>query len=177
MSQLRGEIAVATGASKGIGTSIAEQPMNEQLLTVNASPKQVLLNFYEAEANYMKAFEENGSASFDEMQKTMDSEVVLHQSPDLPFGGEYVGYKGYEDWAKAMASIFDKLEVREREFFEHGDKVIVVCRFMTRSRVNGSVQDFPMAQIVTVRKGKIVDFRPFYWNVPAYVAAARSAEN
>ena len=115
--------------------------MNEQLLTENASPKQVLLKFYEAEANYMKAFEESGSASFDEMQATMDSEVILHQSPDLPFGGEYVGYKGYEAWAKAMAFIFDKLEVKEREFFEHGDKVIVVCRFVTRSRVNGSVQD------------------------------------
>ncbi len=72
---------------------------------------------------------------------------------------------------------FDKLEVSEREFFEHGEKVIVVCRFVTRSRVNGSVQDFPMAQVVTVRKGKIVDFRPLYWNVPAYVAAARSARD
>ena len=151
--------------------------MSEQLSAANASPKQVLLNFYEAEANYMKAFEETGSASFDEMQKTMDSEIVLHQSPDLPFGGEYVGYKRYEEWAKAMASIFDKLEVKEREFFEHGEKVIVFCRFVTRSRVNGSVQDLPMAQIVTVRKGKIVDFRPFYWNVPAYVAAARSAKD
>ncbi len=177
MNQQRGEVAVVTGASRGFRDSKAEPPMNEQLLTENASPKQVLLNFYEAEANYMKAFEESGSASFDEMQATMDSEVILHQSPDLPFGGEYVGYKGYEDWAKAMAFIFDKLEVKEREFFEHGDKVIVVCRFVTRSRVNGSVQDLPMAQIVTVRKGKIVDFRPFYWNVPAYVAAARSAND
>lgn len=69
-------------------------------------------------------------------------------------------------------SIFNKLEVTEREFFEDGEKVIVLCRFITRSRINGSVQDFPMTQVVTVRNGKIVDFRPFYWNVPAYVAAA-----
>lgn len=148
--------------------------MSAQLSAGDATLKQVLLRFYEAEANYMKAYEEDGSASFDGMAKTMDPEVVLHQSPDLPYGGEYVGYKGYEQWAKAMASIFDKLEVSEREFFEHGDKVIVVCRFLTRSRINGSVQDFPMAQVVTVRNGKIVDFRPFYWNVPAYIAAAQT---
>ena len=30
----------------------------------------------------------------------------------------------------------------------------------------------PMTQVVTVKDGKITDFRPFYWNVPAYVAAA-----
>ena len=140
--------------------------------SAEATPKEVLLRFYEAEANYMKAYEENGTASFDEIRETLDPNVVLHQSPDLPFGGEYVGHEAYERWGVAMGSIFDKLEVTEREFFEAGEKVIVVCRFLTRSRINGSAQDFPMTQVVTVRNGKIVDFRPFYWNVPAYVAAA-----
>ena len=140
--------------------------------TVETTPKEVLLRFYEAEATYMKAREENGTANFDEMGETMAADVVLHQSPDLPFGGEYVGHAGYERWAVAMGSIFDKLEVAEREFFEHGEKVLVVCRFLTRSRINGSIQDFPMVQVVTIRKGKIVEFRPFYWNVPAYIAAA-----
>ena len=121
----------------------------------------------------MKAFQEKGVASFDEMRETLAPNVVLHQSPDLPFGGDYVGHEGYERWAVMMGSTFDKLEVAEREFFEHGDKVIVVCRFITQSRINGSVQDLPMVQVVTVQNGKIVDFRPFYWNVPAYVAASR----
>ena len=75
-----------------------------------------------------------------------------------------------------MASNFDKLEVTDRELFEHGEKVIVICRFVIRSRINGSVEDLPMAQVVTVRNGKIVDFQPFYWNVPAYIAAALTDE-
>jgi hypothetical protein len=29
-----------------------------------------------------------------------------------------------------------------------------------------------MVQVVTVRNGKIVDFRLFYWNVPGYAAVA-----
>ena len=146
--------------------------MNMQPSAGEGTPREVLLRFHEAEANYVKAYNENGTASFDEMRKTMASDVVLHQSPDLPFGGEYVGHEGYERWAVTMSSIFDRLEVTEREFFENGEKVIVVCRFITRSRVNGSVQNAPMAQVVTVRDGKIIDFRPFYWNVPGYVEAA-----
>ena len=145
--------------------------------TIVATPTEVLLRFYQAEADYMKAYEVNGYASFDALRETLDSKVVLHQSPDLPFGGDYEGFAGYERWAKAMASIFDRLEVKEREFFDHDDKVVVFCRFVTRSRINGSIQDFPMTQVVTVRGGKIVDFRPFYWNVPAYVAAAQSNRN
>lgn len=36
--------------------------MSAQLTAVNATPKQVLLNFYEAEANYMKAHVDQPSA-------------------------------------------------------------------------------------------------------------------
>ncbi len=145
--------------------------MNSQA-AAKQTPKDVLMRFYEAEASYMKERDESGTASFNEMRETMDPQVVLHQSPDLPFGGEYVGHQGYERWAITMSALFDKLEVTEQVFFETGNQVVVVCRFITRSRVNGSVQDFPMTQVVTVREGKITDFRPFYWNVPAYVAAA-----
>ena len=156
-------------------STISKETMNTQYIPDHDSPKQVLLRFYSAEANYMKAREANGTANFDGMRQTLDPDVVLHQSPDLPFGGEYVGHTGYEDWAVAMSSIFDKLEVTEQEFFEAGDKVVVMCRFITRSRINASVQDLPMAQVITVRDGKIVEFKPFYWNVPAYTAAAQSS--
>ena len=135
------------------------------------SPKHVILRFYEAEARYMQNTE-SGAASFEEMRKTLSPAVTLHQSPDLPFGGDYAGHDGYENWAKKMSAMFDRLEVQDQEFFEKDDKVVVTCRLVTRSRVNGSMQDYPMVQVVTVRDGKIIDFRPFYWNVPEYVAAA-----
>lgn len=140
------------------------------------SPKQVILRFYEAEARYMQN-DGSGAASFEEMRNTLSSSVVLHQSPDLPFGGDYVGHDGYENWARKMSALFDRLEVKDRQFFEKDDQVIVTCRMVTRSRVNDSTQDFPMVQVVTVKKGKIVDFRPFYWNVPEYVAAAQPRGN
>ena len=139
------------------------------------SPKQVIRRFYKAEATYMNAHSSEGPTDFSEMRKTLSEKVVLHQSPDLPFGGEYIGHQGYERWAIAMKAIFDRLEVSRQEFFEADDKVIVVCQFTTRSRLNGLTQDFPMVQVVTVKDGVITDFRPFYWCVPAYSAAAEAA--
>ena len=141
-------------------------------MTRKKTPRDVLKAFYEAEKLYMQAKAKGEEASFDGIAATLDEAVVLHQSPDLPFGGEYVGHKEYEQWAKAMSSIFDTLEVAEQEWFESGNKVVVLCRFVTHSRINGSSQSQPMAQVVTVLNGKITDFRPFYWNVPAYTSAA-----
>lgn len=45
----------------------------------------------------------------------MAANVVLHQSPGLPFGGESIGPDRYEEWAIAMSSI-DKLDVKEQDF-------------------------------------------------------------
>ena len=49
--------------------------------------------------------------------------------------------------------------------------MVAVCRLVTRSRSTRAVVDAPMAQLVTVTGERIVEFRPFYWNVPDYRAA------
>ena len=94
----------------------------------------------------MRAKAYRDEASFDGIAATLSLDVNLHQSPDLPFGGEYVGHQQYEQWAIAMSAIFDTLEVTEQEWFENGDKVVVICRFKTHSRINGSSQDLPMGR-------------------------------
>ena len=135
-----------------------------------ATPRQVLERFYDAERRYM-----SGEGSFEEtLGTTLAPDVALHQSPDLPWGGEYVGFERYEEWAAAMNTVFDWVDVQDAEFFEQGDKVVVVCRLVTRVRTTGALIDLPMAQVVTVKSGKITDFRPFYWDVPEYVDAAHT---
>ncbi len=126
-----------------------------------------LERFYAAEGAYMKA----GGGDFGPLAATLHPKVVLHQSPDLPWGGEFHGHAGYEDWARKMSDAFDQLEVADLQLFARGDTVVAACRLVTRSRSTGAVVDAPMTQVVTVRDDLIVDFRPFYWNVPAYRAA------
>ena len=131
--------------------------------------------FYEAESAYMNAGGPSGGADFAAVADTLDPGVVLHQTPDLPWGGEFRGHAGYEDWARRMSDAFDRLEVRDARFLTGGDTVVILCRLVTRSRKTGQVLDLPMAQEVRVEGGRIAEFRPFYWNVPAYRAAVGEA--
>ena len=133
-----------------------------------SDPVAVISRFYAAEANYMNAGGAAAGASFAAMAATLDPDVVLHQSPDLPWGGEFHGHTGYEDWARQMSAAFDQLEVKDQRFFTEGDTVIITCRLVTRSRGTGRTFDYPMVQVVRVRDDRIVEFRPFYWNVPTY---------
>ena len=70
----------------------------------HTSPRQVLERFFEAERRYMQE-----AGSFEALRATMAGDVVLHQSPDLPWGGEYAGPKRYEEWARAMSAVFDQV--------------------------------------------------------------------
>ncbi len=115
------------------------------------------------------------AGSFEELRATMADDVVLHQSPDLPWGGEYIGPKRYEEWARAMSVVFDQVDMQNPRFFEQGNTVVIVGTLVTRLRATGETMDLPMAQMVRVEAGKITEFRPFYWNVPAYVEAARKS--
>ncbi len=135
-------------------------------------PIAVLERFYAAEAVYMNAGGALAGADFAEMAATLHEDVVLHQSPDLPWGGEFVGHTGYEEWARLMSTAFEHLEVRGARFFVEGDTVVILCQLVTRSRATGEELDEPMAQVVRVRGDRIAEFRPFYWNVPRYVRAS-----
>ena len=140
------------------------------------TPIEVITRFHEAENAYMNAGGGDVGASFAAMAATLDPEVVvLHQSPDLPWGGEFRGHQGYENWARQMSRAFDRLEVKDTRFFTDGDTVVIICRLVTQARVTGETLDLPMSQTVRVRGGRIAEFRPFYWNVPAYRAAAASS--
>ena len=143
--------------------------------TGHPSSRDVIERFYTAEAAYMNAGGAEAGASFAVMAATLDRDVVLHQSPDLPWGGEFRGHAGYEDWARQMSRAFDRLEVADTRVFADGDTVVITCRLVTRSRASGETLDLPMTQVVRVRGGRIVEFRPFYWNVPAYREAVGSA--
>ena len=126
------------------------------------SPRDVIERFYAAEAAYMNASGADAGASFAGLAATLDPDVALHQSPDLPWGGTFHGHAGYEDWARQMRHAFDQLDVKDARFFTDGDTVVITCRLATRSRAFGETLDLPM------RGERIIEFRPFYWNVPAY---------
>ena len=81
-------------------------------------------------------------------------------------------HAGYRQWADAISAIFDRVDAQNPDFYEKGETVLITCDLLTRTRRTGEEMKLPMVQVGTVGNGKIVHFRPFYWNVPAYVAAA-----
>ena len=141
------------------------------MTSTNTHAVRVLQRFYAAEAQYMEAGGASGGASFDALADTLAPGVVLRHSPDLPWGGDWHGHRGFEGWARRMSELNESLEVRDPRFHPDGDTVLVSITLVTRARATGTVVSAPMVQLVRVEGEVIADFRAFYWNVPQYLRA------
>ena len=133
--------------------------------------RETVERFYAAEWAFMQAGGVEAGASFDDMAALIDPDAVMHQSPDLPWGGDHHGHEG---WLRLFTSFivhFESLEVSDPVVVGAGDTVMTRAVLKTRSRATGVEPTRPMMRDITVKGGRIVSLRPFYWHVPDYVAA------
>ncbi|MFC9970445.1 nuclear transport factor 2 family protein [Spirillospora sp. NPDC127200] len=132
----------------------------------------VMEKFYAAEAAYVAAGG-HGKAGYDEVAAYLDPEVVLHQAPGLPFTGTgtWRGHAGMERFLAAFSEVWESMDFLEQEHWGDGDTVVVRNRVRFRAKATGKEVDTLILQLITVRNGRMLECRPFYWD-PAAIADA-----
>jgi len=130
------------------------------------TPKEILDRFYAAEAIFMAAPVATRDPT--DMLNTLSPNIQVHQSPDLPWGGEWVGHEGFAAWGATMTSYFSSLEVLEPQVFERaeGDEVMVFAKLKLKTKA-GEIWQKPFTQVFRVDRaeGVIVEITPFQWDV------------
>lgn len=131
------------------------------------TPASVIQSFYEAERKFMTS---QAQGDQQEMLSYFSKTAVLHQSPSLPWGGDFHGIEGVQSWGKQMSDLFDTVDVQNPEFFEkaNSDEVVIKSTLKLRLRKTGAERQYPFVQIVRVdvERGLITEIRPMYWDIP-----------
>ncbi|MGI5486423.1 nuclear transport factor 2 family protein [Microtetraspora malaysiensis] len=134
----------------------------------------VMQKFYAAEAAYVSAggF---GKASYDHVAAYLDPEVVLHQAPGLPFTGTgtWRGHDGMERFLALFSEVWESMEFLEQEHWGDENTVVVRNRVRFRARATGRHVDTLIVQLITVRNGRMLECRPFYWDPQAIADVCR----
>ncbi|MGA8116422.1 MAG: nuclear transport factor 2 family protein [Actinocatenispora sp.] len=130
----------------------------------------VLTGMYRAEARYLAAGGP-GMASFDLLAPFFAFDVVLHQAESLPYGGAWRGHEGMEQFFLAMSRTWESFDMVEQEFLATGETAVVLTQVRARARATGRELTFPVLQAITIREGRIVEVRPFYWDAAAIADA------
>ena len=127
--------------------------------------QSILERFYQAERRYMSSPPE--ARDFSELAISLSPEMILHQSPDMPCGGEYQGHAGFMKWSEGMAACFDAMVVTNPVVLEKDDEYVVSSTLRLRFRQSGEEIVDPLIQMVKIdrERGQIKEVRAFYWNV------------
>ena len=137
--------------------------------STNDAALATLDRFYQAETAYLAS---NGR-DFSAIAAVLDPECVIYQPASLPYGGEWRRHAGFETWMRAFAQIWSALEVKDPETFSSGDFVFSNSHVSATVRATGQELDWPLLQVFKMRRGKILELLPFYWDTAKIVSALR----
>jgi ketosteroid isomerase-like protein len=94
-------------------------------------------------------------------EELFDPEIEVWESADLP--GELAG-KGYGNLVRANENLLDSFEEWSSEpekFFDLGERILVFIRFRAKGKGSGINTNTPMAWLLTVRNGRVIEWGLF----------------
>ena len=96
-------------------------------------------------------------------------QIVVEQSPDLPWGGRHEGRDGLGAFLLKLAGTIDSSLTIE-QLYSAGDKVVQTGRTAGTVLATGAVFDIPEVHILTMSDGLVIRFEALI-DTPAMLAA------
>jgi ketosteroid isomerase-like protein len=108
-----------------------------------------------------------------------DPDVVIHEAPSLPYGGDYSGDDAVARHAQAFNAAWQSLlSINDRSleprFLADGDHVIVFWR-QTGTSEDGEIFDMPAVSVYQMKGGRIIDSRMFHFDTAAVIGFLKRA--
>jgi ketosteroid isomerase-like protein len=108
------------------------------------------------------------------LEDLFDPEIEIWESPELP--GEFVG-TGYANLARGrrtLRGLFEEWSIETEKFFDLGERVLVLIIFRAKGKGSGVPVEGPLAYLVTLRDGRIIEWCLFGDRSKALEAAGLS---
>jgi len=109
---------------------------------------------------YQEMLVGNNDALFD----LLDPSVEFHEAASLPYGVDCKGIDQTKFGVAGMFSLWSKLHIEILEYAYVNDIVIVYLIMTAHSRATGEVYSGNTAELFRMRDGRIIEWRPIYWD-------------
>jgi len=91
--------------------------------------------------------------------RLIDSKIIVSQTELLPWGGEYVGLEGIQQFFTKLYGIIDS-QLAVEEFVDAGNKVIVIGSSRGHVKATGTSFNLRAVHVWTVTGNRAVRFEP-----------------
>jgi len=108
----------------------------------------------------------------EEVLSLLADDIVVHEAPSLPYPGDHRGHDGFLELADAFNRVWEIKSPLDLTFLDAGDtRVVVLVAFDVVARATGTPLVLRLAEIYSVREGRIADLDVYYRDTAAIVAA------
>lgn len=105
------------------------------------------------------------------MTDLLADDVVFYEAESLPYGVTAHGPEATRAGVAAMFAAWSHVRSEFLDYCASGDLVICYLRFTGTARDTGKVYDAYGTEVFRFRDGKIIEWRPFYWDTAAVIEA------
>jgi ketosteroid isomerase-like protein len=111
-----------------------------------------------------KAYREMAAGDGDAIMRLLDPEVFFTEAPSLPYGCEARGIAEVRKAITGIHAAWRDLRAEILEYLAAGDLVIAYMVITGISEATGREYKGPLAELFRFRNGKVVEWRPLYWD-------------
>jgi ketosteroid isomerase-like protein len=109
-----------------------------------------------------------------EVLSLLSTDIVVHEAASLPYPGDHHGHDGFLKLAAAFNGVWEIKSELDLTFLDAGDaRVVVLVQFDVEARATGTPLTLRLAEVYTVRDGKIADLDIYYRDTAAIVEATQ----
>jgi uncharacterized protein len=110
----------------------------------------------------------------DGLRGILHPDVVVHEAPTLPYGGDHHGLEAFIQLFETVQSTWEFTEAFQYVYYDsEPDTVILQVEVDAIAAVTRKPLRLRLAEIFTIRGGKIVELDVYYWDTAAMLEALR----
>jgi len=110
------------------------------------------------------AYERLFAGDFDGFCADFDENIQLFEPDALPYSGAYRGVEGAKKMIQAAMGTSEDFSFSVEQIAAAGDLVFIYVHMSGRAKKTGRTFSYPLVEMWRFRDGKVVEFRPFYWD-------------
>ncbi len=126
-----------------------------------------------ANTDLLRSFEDRFVAGdIEYVLSILDDAIVVHECDHVPYPGDHSGKDGFLKLAEAFNAVWEIQGELDLDIMAAGDdRVLVMVRFDALARATGRPIELRIAELYTIREGKIADIVVHYWDTAAMLEA------
>lgn len=109
-------------------------------------------------------FTHAGRGEWDEIERHFSEDLVIHEPPSLPYGGEWRGKDALRRLYAEVMTYWEDPEVVVESIVGGADWAVAILQFTMTSKATGERFTQPMVEATRVENGKAAEIRIHYFD-------------